>query len=87
MSDAVLDLLDYDADIQALICLNASCWFALQFSAMWQHLRKTHCVHPALVQEIERYVKTLPGVCAPAQLPLRPNNSLQHRLLRLYLVF
>ena len=54
---------------------------------MWRQLRETHCVDSVLAQEVERDVKALSGVCAPAQLPLRPNNSLQHRLLRLYSVF
>ena len=87
MSDAVLRLLSYDADAQALICLNASCRYALQASAVRQHLQDIHHVELALVQEAAQYVATLRHVCAPAQLPLLVHGSPQHPLLRVYSVF
>ena len=87
MSDAVAALLSYDSSFRALICLNASCRYALQASAVRRHLRKMHRVDAALLQQAIQYVATLSEVCSPAQLPLQPDGSPQHLSLRLYSVF
>ena len=87
MSDAILRLLSYNVDAQALICLKASCHYALQASAVQRHLQDIHHVEPVLVQEAARYVATLSHVCLPAQLSLPAYGSPQHPLLRVYSVF